>query len=101
MQAITQMEAQHPLPTMFMRTVIVALGEAPKLKNFIVDVLNRLVGKNVSVPLHVALHRSVLPARAPHAACTYAAPAARRRAAIPATACPAAHGARSMCTCRS
>lgn len=41
------MEAQTPLPLLFMRTVITALKAAPTLRPFIADLLSRLVSRSI------------------------------------------------------
>ena len=46
-QAISQMEGRVPLPQLFMRTVIVAVRGAPKLRSFVRELLSRLVSKQV------------------------------------------------------
>ena len=37
----------HPLPPLFMRTVISALKQAPRLRPFAADLLSRLISKQV------------------------------------------------------
>ena len=41
------MEGRVPLPQLFMRTVIVAVRGAPKLRSFVRELLSRLVSKQV------------------------------------------------------
>jgi len=46
-QALQQMEAQSPLPLLFMRTIISALRATPRLKPFISDLISRLISRQV------------------------------------------------------
>jgi len=46
-QALSLMEAATPLPALFMRSVIQALKGAPKLQPFVLDLLPRLIGRQV------------------------------------------------------
>lgn len=49
-QAIQRLEAINPLPNLFMRTVIGALTVTPKLTDMAMELLKRLITKQVSSP---------------------------------------------------
>ncbi|KAK9067824.1 hypothetical protein SSX86_011935 [Deinandra increscens subsp. villosa] len=46
-RALNQMVDQTPLPLLFMRTVIQAIGAFPKLVDFVMEILSKLVSKQV------------------------------------------------------
>ncbi|KAG1664015.1 hypothetical protein FOA52_010531 [Chlamydomonas sp. UWO 241] len=46
-EAISQMEVRTPLPALFMRTVIVAVRGAPRLRPFVADLMSRLISKQI------------------------------------------------------
>lgn len=46
---LQQLMDQTPLPTLLMRTVIQALGSYPRLSGFVMNILQRLIVKQVSV----------------------------------------------------
>eukprot|EP00958_Prasinococcus_capsulatus_P016803 scaffold1883_cov396-Prasinococcus_capsulatus_cf.AAC.5 len=45
--ALQQLVAQNPIPLLFMRTVILSLQSVPKLQNFVLDLLTKLVQREV------------------------------------------------------
>eukprot|EP00955_Chlamydomonas_euryale_P115646 366366-Chlamydomonas_euryale.AAC.29 len=51
------MEVRSPLPALFMRTVIVAVCGAPKLRPFVADLLSRLISKQVRRARTVCLQK--------------------------------------------
>ncbi len=55
-QALQQMEAQTPLPVLFMRSVITAHKALPRLRRFIGDLLSRLISKQVRGHTHTHTH---------------------------------------------
>ena len=54
-----QLLEQHPLPVLLMRTVIQALAAYPRLGGFVMNVLSRLIMKQVSGGLCVAVRLSI------------------------------------------
>lgn len=49
-QAIQRLETFSPLPVLFMRTVITALTITPRLTDTVLELLKRLITKQVRVP---------------------------------------------------
>lgn len=52
---IQQLMDQTPLPMLFMRTVIQSLSMYPKLLGFVMNIMQRLISKQVNVVISVTV----------------------------------------------